>query len=486
MAVIIPIISEWNAKGVNKAMADIQKAGSGFDKFSAGVGAASRTASIALGGLAVAGFAFAKAAVEDEKSAAVLAGSLKNLTNATEPQIAALEDFILQTSLATGVADDKLRPALNRLVRSTKDVNEAQDLMNLALDISAATGKDAESVANALAKANDGNVTALKKLGITLGDNATNLVEYNKENEKLSKLNIEASGSLQEFGASSAEYAKAQQKVADQQAKVNDIASQGIDVFGELQKEFDGAAETAAGTTAGSMARLTVAMNETKESIGAGLLPIIQNLTPVLSTMAQFIQRNSTLVTVLVVVFGSLAATIVILNYAIKSYTIITKTITAVTKLWAAAQLKLNISLTLNPIGLIVLAIAAFVAGVILAYKKSETFRNMVDSLFQMLKDVGAFIKNVLIGYFELWLTIIDKVKTGVKGIVDKLNPFKNFFKNSGTVTQNLNVNSSSSSSNQSNKAAPQMIVTDEIVARSISRILAKSDLRNGSSIGFA
>jgi phage-related protein len=153
---------------------------------------------------------------------------------------------------------------------------------------------------------------------------------------------------------------------------------------------------------------------------------------------------------------------------------------------WIAVQTVLNVLLIANPIGLIVVAIAAFVAAIILAYKKSDTFRAIVDGLFQMLKNVGNFIKNVLIGYFELWLTIIDKVRNAVKGVVDRLNPFKNFFGGSATVTQNLNVNSASGSSSSALKSPSSVILNDEIVARGIARILSKSDLRNGSSIGFA
>jgi phage-related protein len=153
---------------------------------------------------------------------------------------------------------------------------------------------------------------------------------------------------------------------------------------------------------------------------------------------------------------------------------------------WIAVQTVLNVLLIANPIGLIVVAIAAFVAAIILAYKKSDTFRAIVDGLFQMLKNVGNFIKNVLIGYFELWLTIIDKVRNAVKGVVDRLNPFKNFFGGSATVTQNLNVNPATNSSSSALKSPSSVILNDEIVARGIARILSKSDLRNGSSIGFA
>jgi hypothetical protein len=143
--------------------------------------------------------------------------------------IAAVEKQILKTSLATGVADDKLRPALSRLALSTGDVTKAQDLLSLALDISQATGKGLDSVANSLGKAYDGNTAALGKLGI---------------------------------GLSSAELK----------------AMSFTEVQGKLSDLFGGAAAANSKTFAGRMEILKVTFDEAKESVGAKLLPIIQSL----------------------------------------------------------------------------------------------------------------------------------------------------------------------------------------------------------------
>lgn len=437
MAVIIPIISEWNAKGLNKSMADIQKAGSGFDKFSLGVQKASKTASLALVGLAAVGVNFAKAAAEDAQAAAVFANALKNTTKATDAQVGAVEDWISAQGKLFGITDDQLRPALTKLVTATKDVAVAQQLAATAMDISAQTGIPLESVANTLSKAYAGNFKALKKLvpGIS------------------------------EAALASGDWAKVQE---------------------ELNGLVGGAAATAANTAAGKYAIMQTQITEAKESIGAGLLPVIEKLVPILIRMADYVQKNSAQIGTLGTAVAIFAAGIVTLNYAIKAYVILAKTVTAVTKLWSIAQAGLNILLSLNPIGLIVLAIAAFVAIVVLAYKKSETFRGIVDGLFTILKQVGTFIKNVLIGYFNIWLTIIDKVKNAVKGLVDKLKPIKEFFGGSSTITQSLNVNQSSSNSKNSLNKSSSVYLTDEIVARGIANILSKSDLRNGQSIGFA
>jgi len=170
-----------------------------------------------------------KAAIEDEKAQAKLATTLENTTGATKAQIAAVEDQILQMSLATGVADDQLRPSFEKLVRATNDVEKAQKLQTLALDIAAGSGKSLESVSQALARAYDGNNSALTRLGV---------------------------------GLSAAE-----------------LKSSSFDqVTAKLAETFGGQASVQAETFEGKMKRLQIAFDEAKESVGARLLPILSNL----------------------------------------------------------------------------------------------------------------------------------------------------------------------------------------------------------------
>lgn len=198
-----------------------------FGKVAAAAFAAAAVAAAAYAGkLAVEGV---KAAIEDEAAQNRLANALKNVTGATEDQIAAVEQQILKTSLATGVSDEKLRPALQRLATATGSVSQSQKLLSLALDISAATGKDVEAVSNALGKAYEGNTAALGRLGI---------------------------------GLSSAE-----------------IKSLGLDgTMNQLAETFRGAATVQANTLEGQIARLKVTFDETKEAVGAALLPTLQKL----------------------------------------------------------------------------------------------------------------------------------------------------------------------------------------------------------------
>jgi hypothetical protein len=176
-----------------------------------------------------------KAAIEDEQAQLRLANALKAATGATDAQIKATEDMILKTSLATGVADDKLRPALQRLAVSTKDTVEAQKLLSLALDISKGSGKDLETVANALGKAQDGNTTALGRLGLGLSK------------AELSTLSF-------------------------------------TEVQGKLSDLYGGAAATNAETFQGKIDRLKVGFDEAKESLGVALLPQVEKFITFLNT----------------------------------------------------------------------------------------------------------------------------------------------------------------------------------------------------------
>ena len=109
-----------------------------------------------------------KAAVADNKSQALLATQLKNTVGATADQVAAVEKSINAMQLQAAVVDDKIRPAFAQLTRATGDLGQANKLTSLALDVSAGTGRDLQSVAIALGKAYNGNTTALQRLGVNV------------------------------------------------------------------------------------------------------------------------------------------------------------------------------------------------------------------------------------------------------------------------------------------------------------------------------
>jgi len=113
-----------------------------------------------------------KAASDDRKSQGLLATALKNTVGATDQAIAGAERWIKNTQLSTSVLDDELRPALSTAVRATGSLAKGQELLDVALDVSAGTGKDLGTVTNAMSKAFNGNSGALKKLLPSIKDGA--------------------------------------------------------------------------------------------------------------------------------------------------------------------------------------------------------------------------------------------------------------------------------------------------------------------------
>ena len=170
-----------------------------------------------------------KNALDDEAAQRKLAETLRVSTSATDAQVASVNQWIEKTSLAIGVTDDQLRPAFSRLARSTNDVEEAQKLLNLSLDISAATGKPLETIANALGKAYDGNAASLGRLGLGLDANLLKSKDTNA-------------------------------------------------IMEQLTRTFGNFAENEAETTAKKFERVKIAVDEAQESIGAALLPVVEQL----------------------------------------------------------------------------------------------------------------------------------------------------------------------------------------------------------------
>jgi hypothetical protein len=186
MAINIPIISSLNTKGFDSAKKEFQSlqgfgAKSGFLLEKAMLPAAGAVTALA-GGLVIA----AKAAIADEQSTKLLETQLRATLGPNQALADSVADFVDQTQLATGVADDELRPALAGLVRYTGDATKAQELLTLSLDASKATGKDLTAVSTAIGRAYDGNFTSLKKLGIPLDENIIKTKDFEAAQRALS------------------------------------------------------------------------------------------------------------------------------------------------------------------------------------------------------------------------------------------------------------------------------------------------------------
>lgn len=267
MAVVIPIVSEFDGKGISKAIKQFKQLETNGEKAQFAIKKAAIPAAAALTGLAVALGGATQAAMEDQQEQANLALILKNTTGASDDQVAAIENQISAMSRASGIADTEYRKSLEALTLGTKDTKKAMDDMNIVMDTAMALQMDSTTVAEALAKAYEGNFKALK----TLSPEIKTMVDEGK--------------SLDE-------------------------------IMGYMADTFGGAVSTNADTAAGKMQILKNSIGETKESIGNALIPVIEAGLPILQRFADWAQDNPDTFTKIAGAIALVAGAIVAINIA--------------------------------------------------------------------------------------------------------------------------------------------------------------------------
>ena len=358
MALAIPIVSEFDGTGVKKAIKEFQQLEGVGQKAGFAIKKAAVPAAAAIAGLGAALGAATMAAIEDQKAQAQLALDLHNVAGASQSAIASAENWIATQALATGISDDQLRPALAALVRGTKDVAMAQNTLSLAMDISTATGMDLTSVSDALAKAYQGNFKALRSL-------SPEMATLIKEGATLDE------------------------------------------VMNVLGGTFGGSTAVAAETAAGKMQRMKVALDETKESIGAALLPALESVLPYFQKVADWANKNPDAFLKVAAVIAAVAGAILALNVAMK--------------IWTATQVAVNVVvgifnalMALNPVVLVVAGIVALIAVLVLAYNKFDWFRNFVNMVFEGIKRAVTTSLDVIKGLFNGYMNFYKAIFNGI------------------------------------------------------------------------
>ena len=237
-------------KKLNNGLAGIGNNGTvvsrSFKDMFTGAAVATAGVSAAVVGVAGALYKATQAAAEDQKSQALLADQLQKTVGASDQLIASTERLIAQQQALTGISDTQLRDALSILVRGTGDLTKAQNLLSTAMDISTATGKDLNSVSIALARGANGQFTALTRLGIPIDENTKKSKDFNQ-------------------------------------------------VLRDLNAQFGGAAKTAASTFDGQLRILQAQFGEIVETVGAALLPYLQQFSDfIVTNVVPAVQRITT------------------------------------------------------------------------------------------------------------------------------------------------------------------------------------------------
>jgi len=350
MAIQIPIVSEFNNAGLKKAQREFQK----LEKTSQKVGFALKKAFVpataALGGLAVAG---AKMVAAGEQAATAnarieqIATSMGLFGNETQVVTNRLVDLANEQARLTGVNQNTIKES-QALLLTFKDIASSADEVGGAFDRATQLTLD-------MASAGFGSVTDnAKQLGKALNDPIAGLTALRRSGIQFTKAQQDQIRTLVESG--------------------NVLEAQTM-ILEEIENQVGGTAAA----TANSTDKMKVAFSQASESIGMALLPAVEALLPIVIKFADWASQNTEIVIALAAAIGGLSAAIVVANFAMKAWA-------AAQAIATAAQWAFNAALTANPIGIVVVAVAALVAGLVLLYRRFETVRNIVKALLAPLK----------------------------------------------------------------------------------------------------
>lgn len=357
----IKIISD-----ATQAAKDLQVLEQKTGRFQAGMDKAGRVANRALLGI---GAGAAGAALKAEALTSAQAGLtqvMSQMGNAVHTdrliEYADAQEKLLGIDEKTILATQTKLATFSELAKTTGEVGGAFDRATAAaIDLAAAGFGSAESNAVQLGKALQDpvkGISALTRVGVTFTES---------EKKKIAAL------------VKSGDAAKAQGMI-----------------LGALEKQVGGVAKA----NADDSAKMALAWGEVVEVLGSALLPVMAAVTPYIVDMAKYVQEHSTAVLIGVGVVAGFAVAIKVVQAAIVAYHVVMKVITAATIVWKNVQLAFNLAMMANPVGLVIVAIVALIAVIVVAYKKSETFRNIVQAVMRaastavgwLIEKIGALI----------------------------------------------------------------------------------------------
>jgi hypothetical protein len=378
MALSIPIISEFQDKGIKKAIAEFKQLETTGKKAQFALKKAALPAIAALGAVAVMAkstLAAGEAAATSNARIAQINESMGLFGATTETVNKRIIAYANATARATGVDQNQIKLAqaklltFGQLAKSADQAGGAFDrATKAAIDMGAAGFGTAEMNAVQLGKAlNDPikGIAALAKSGVTFTEQEKDKIKTLVESNKL-------------------------------------LEAQDM-VLKAIETQVGGTAEA----TANDSDKMKVAFSQLSESVGLILLPLFQKLTAIMMKVADFARENSTVIVILGGVVAGLAVAILAANAAMKIYN-------ATLIIAKGVQMAFNFVMAANPITLVVIALAALVAAFVVAYKTSETFRNFIDGLFDAIKTGVTASVDFLKGYLNTVLGFYKGIFNGI------------------------------------------------------------------------
>ncbi len=353
MAINVPIVSEFNNRGLKKAMSEFKRLETTGQKTAFALKKAFVPATAALGGLAVAG---AKMVAAGEQAATAnarieqIATSMGLFGDETQKVTSRLVDLANEQARLTGVNQNTIKES-QALLLTFKDIASSADEVGGAFDRATQLTLD-------MASAGFGSVTDnAKQLGKALNDPIAGLTALRRSGIQFTEAQQDQIRTLVESG----QVLEAQNMILE-----------------EIENQVGGTAEA----TANSTDKMKVAFSQASESIGMALLPAVEALLPVVISFADWASQNTEIIIGLAAVIGGLSAAIVVANFAMKAWA-------AAQAIATAAQWAFNAALTMNPIGLVVIAVAALVAGLVILYNKVDWVRDLLNKFLEPLQKVA-------------------------------------------------------------------------------------------------
>lgn len=358
-------------------------------------------------------------------------GERASTSNARIQNVA--ESMGLFGAMSDSVADRLIRTAEAQAKATGVDQNAIKETQAKLL-----TFKELADTAGEMGGAFDRATSAAVDMQAAgFGDASTNAVALGKA------LNDPIKG-ITALGRQGVTFSAKQQKVIKSLVETGKAGEAQEIILKAIETQVGGTAEA----TANSTDKMKVNMSLLAEQFGQALLPAVEKLSDGVADLTSWMSENQRTVTILVAAIGGLLATLYLISAAMRAYLLITKAWSAVTKVAAALQWAWNAAMAANPIGLVVLAIVGLIAILVLAYKKSETFRKIVDGAFNAVKAAAMGAWNWIKKNWPLLLAVItgpigiavlmvsrnwDRIKAGagrVKDfIVQKFNDLIGFFR---------------------------------------------------------
>jgi hypothetical protein len=381
MAITIPILTDFNGRGIDRGIKQFQKLETKGQKAGFLIRKAAIPAALALGAIALAAKAGLEGVMADDEALANLQSTITSTGNAANITSESFFAYANELQKVTGTGADQITQgaALLATFKNVRnEVGAGNQVFNratkAALDLSKKGFGDLSGSNKMLGKAlNDPirGITALGRAGVTFTDEQKATIK-----------------TLQESGRT--------------------LDAQKI-ILKEVEDQVSGTAEAFGATTRGKIERSKRAFEEMQKTLARALLPVLESAASIFQKLSGFIEKNEKQAKILIGIVAGLAAGILLANAAIKVYTISTAAAETITKL-------LNGTMKANPIGLVVTAIGLLVAGLILAYNNSETFRNILNKVFDAVKQVVDFLRPIGAAYFDGLKLAFNAIKTVLSG----------------------------------------------------------------------